>query len=112
MSFCCLGRLIIAVNKIDANIKYASLKHTTSCVVSFETTGWYECCQTDYNANVDFDINRKCLVEPTGCQIIKSNGTVCGRIVTHTHTNPDGSNHTFTSDWNFDEYNHQFIHNQ
>jgi len=54
----------------------------------------------DYNANVDFDINRKCLVEPTGC------------IVTHTHTNPDVSNHTFISDWDFDEYNHQFTHNQ
>ncbi len=38
--------------------------------------------------------------------------SVCGRIVTHTHTKPDGSNHTFISDWDFDEYNHQFTHNQ
>ena len=97
---------------MNANIKYASLKHTTSCVISFEITGWYECCKTDYNAYDDFDINRKCLVEPTGCQIFKGKGTVCGCIVTHTHTKPGGSNHTFISDWDFDEYNHQFTHFQ
>ena len=54
--------------KLKIGQKNASLKYTTSCVVSFKKTGWYECCQTDYNANVDFVISRKCLVEPTGCQ--------------------------------------------
>ena len=77
---------------MNANIKYASLKHTTSCVISFEITGWYECCKTDYNAYDDFDINRKCLVEPTGCHIIKS-----------TLIQMDQTVH-----WDFDDFNHQF----
>ncbi len=33
----------------------SSKKHNPSCMFCFETTGWYECYRTDYNANVDID---------------------------------------------------------
>ena len=89
-----LIKLASAAGKTLENIKYKNLKHTEYCKARFETTGYYDCFQTDYNANIAFDMNKRCVPDPTPC-VIKKNGITCGRIVTHTHRNPDGSTHTF-----------------
>jgi len=109
-----LIKLTSAANKTLENIKYKHLKHTEYCKFRFETTGWYDCFQTDYNANIAFDVHKRCVPDPTPCHV-KKNGIACGRIVTHTHRMPDGSTHTYyeaeefniRNQWVLDPQNYQ-----
>ena len=96
-----LNKLVSAANITFGNIMYKDLKHTPYCIFRFESTGRYNCFQTDYNANIAFDVNRKCLADPQGCNISR-NGVECGRTSTHTHRMPNGSIHTFYERQEFD----------
>jgi len=91
-----LSNLANIVDKQTGNAMYSSLKHTRSCISSFEYNGYYECFLHERSNNISFGPQSECQTPPTPCGHKKRNNKICQRIDTHTHTTSYGT-HTFIS---------------